>query len=89
MFHRAGTSHKVYVGRGVLTSHPKGRLWAHLFPKEDSPLGKGGLLATSSKGYGLGGWGGACGHTWVLEGQATIAWVFLELDLLQGEDGGS
>lgn len=26
---------------------------------------------------------------WVLEGQATIAWVLLELDLLQGEDGGS
>lgn len=26
---------------------------------------------------------------WVLEGQPTIAWVFLELDLFQGEDGGS
>lgn len=26
---------------------------------------------------------------WVLEGKATIAWVLLELDLLQGEDGGS
>lgn len=27
--------------------------------------------------------------TWVLEAQATIAWILLELDLLQGEDGGS
>lgn len=38
---------------------------------------------------GVGQGGGACVPTWVLEGQATIAWVLLELDLFQGEDGGS
>lgn len=27
--------------------------------------------------------------SWLLEGQAPAAWVLLELDLLQGEDGGS
>lgn len=26
---------------------------------------------------------------WLLEGQVAVAWVLLELDLLQGEDGGS
>lgn len=27
--------------------------------------------------------------SWLLEGQASVAWVLLELDLFQGEDGGS
>lgn len=27
--------------------------------------------------------------SWLLKGQAPVAWVLLELDLLQGEDGGS
>lgn len=29
------------------------------------------------------------GPTWLLKGQAPVARVLLELDLLQGEDGGS
>jgi hypothetical protein len=53
--------------------------------KKSLHRGKVVYLAASRKGYGV----GACGPTWVLEGQATIAWVLLELDLLQGEDGGS
>lgn len=42
-------------------------------------------LASSSQGEK---WGGQ-GPTWLLEGQTPVAGVLLELDLLQGEEGGS
>lgn len=42
-------------------------------------------LASSSRG----GWWGGQAPTWLLEGQAPVAGVLLELDLLQGEEGGS
>lgn len=77
-----GGSSQVYVG--VLTPHPRGRLRAHLFLKGKSPLGKGWSSWLLLPKVG----GGGCGPTWVLEGQATIAWVLLELNFLQGEDGG-
>lgn len=70
--------------RGCRLLIPRVDCQAHLFLKGESSLGKAVYLVASNRGFR-----GACGPTWVLEGQATIAWVFLELDLFQGEDGGS
>ena len=41
-------------------------------------------LASSNRGE----WWGGQAPTWLLEGQAPVAGILLELDLLQGEEGG-